>query len=439
VQGAWSWRRGLLLIVALATATRAAMILASLHFTLFGDPEDYQRHAASIAVGRGFPPTVIASPGTPSAFRPPGYPFSLGGVYALVGDHPQAGRALSAGLGVLAVVLLAYLGRTLWNPRVGLLAGAIAAVYPPLVALDASLLSEALFLPLELAFALSVAALARAPERLRWALAAGALCAAAALTRAVADAWLLIALGVVAAAGPAARHRWRAAGAVVAAFGLVLAPWTIRNLDTLHALVPVTTESGYTLAGQYNPAAGTADAYQAVWRVPQTVPALAARLRALERRPGGADEVRLDASLRSYGLRYLGRHPGHLAVATALDSLRLFDLGPGHGFVTALTYREMAIPASLQTLTTRSAQLVAVLALLAVIAAAAGVGGLRIGPWWLWAIPVLTLTLTVPMVGNPLKRAPLDPLLILLTAAGLSAALDAVASRRATRRPRAET
>jgi 4-amino-4-deoxy-L-arabinose transferase-like glycosyltransferase len=365
-------------------------------------------------------------------------------VYALVGDHPQAGRALSALLGVLTVVLLAYLGRTLWSPRVGLLAGAIAAVYPPLVALDASLLSEALFLPLELAFALSVAALARAPDRLRWALAAGALCAVAALTRAVADAWLLIALAVVAAAGPAAgrneaRHRWRAAGAVIAAFVLVLAPWTIRNLDTLHALVPVTTESGYTLAGQYNPVAGTPDAYQAVWRVPQTVPALAARLSALERRPGGADEVRLDASLRSYGLRYLGRHPGHLAVATALDSLRLFDLGPGHGFVTALTYREMAIPASLQTLTTRSAQLVAVLALLAVIAAATGVGGLRIGPWWLWAIPVLTLTLTVPMVGNPLKRAPLDPLLILLTAAGLSAALDAVASRRATRRPRAET
>jgi hypothetical protein len=98
----------------------------------------------------------------------------------------------------------------------------------------------------------------------------------------------------------------------------------------------------------------------------------------------------------------------------------------------------MAIPASLQTLTTRTAQLVALLALLAVIAAAAGIGGVRIGPWWLWAIPVLTLALTVPMVGNPLKRAPLDPLLILLTAAGLSAALDAVARRRGPGRPRAQ-
>ena len=66
------------------------MILASLQFTLFGDPEDYQRHAVSIAAGHGFPSTVIASPGTPSAFRPPGYPFTLGGLYAVVGDHPAS-------------------------------------------------------------------------------------------------------------------------------------------------------------------------------------------------------------------------------------------------------------------------------------------------------------------------------------------------------------
>jgi hypothetical protein len=46
---------------------------------------------------------------------------------------------------------------------------------------------------------------------------------------------------------------------------------------------------------------------------------------------------------------------------------------------------------------------------------------ISMGPWWLWAIPLLTLALTVPMVGNPLKRAPLDPVLILVVAAGLVA------------------
>ncbi|HEY3728264.1 MAG TPA: hypothetical protein VGL51_13885, partial [Solirubrobacteraceae bacterium] len=126
------WRIGLLLIVLVATAARAAMILGTLHFTLFGDPEDYQRHAVSIATGHGFPDTVIASAGTPSAFRPPGYPFTLGGLYTVLGIHPQAGRALSAVLGVLTVVLIACLGRVVWDRRTGLLAGGIAAMFPPL-------------------------------------------------------------------------------------------------------------------------------------------------------------------------------------------------------------------------------------------------------------------------------------------------------------------
>jgi hypothetical protein len=52
-----------------------------------------------------------------------------------------------------------------------------------------------------------------------------------------------------------------------------------------------------------------------------------------------------------------------------------------------------------------------------------------LGPWWLWGIPVLTLALTIPMVGNPLKRAPLDPFLILIAAIGAGVAVEAVGSR----------
>ncbi len=72
------------------------------------------------------------------------------------------------------------------------------------------------------------------------------------------------------------------------------------------------------------------------------------------------------------GLRYLEHHPGHLAVATGLDTLRLFDLGPAHEAVTGLAYREMAIPSALRGLTTRSAQLLGVLALLVVLARVLG-------------------------------------------------------------------
>jgi 4-amino-4-deoxy-L-arabinose transferase-like glycosyltransferase len=431
------WRLGLLAVVVLATAARAAMLLGTLHFTLFGDPEDYQRHAVSIAIGHGFAPTAIASAGTPSAFRPPGYPLTLGGLYAVVGVHPQAGRALSALLGVVTVVLIAYLGRAVWGRRTGLVAGGIAAVFPPLVALNASLLSEALFLPLELAFALTLVMLARHPDRTRWALAAGAACALAALTRAVADAWMLIALAVILTAAVPGARKWRSAAAAIAAFVIVLVPWTIRNAAVLHALVPISTESGYTLAGQYNPVAGADNQYQAVWRDPLEVSSIRAKVVPLYRRPGGVNEAQLDHALRNAGLDYLGAHPGHLPVATGFDTLRLFDLGKSHAFVTALAYREMAIPGSLQDLTTRTAQAITLLALFVVAAAIVPRTRtrtrtrIRLGPWWLWAIPVLTLLLTVPVVGNPLKRAALDPFLILLTSAGLAA----VASRVSRRRP----
>ena len=36
------------------------------------------------------------------------------------------------------------------------------------------------------------------------------------------------------------------------AAALTVAPWTIRNYDTFHAFVPVSTQFGSALAGTYN-------------------------------------------------------------------------------------------------------------------------------------------------------------------------------------------
>lgn len=410
------WRVGLLVIAAVALAARLAIIVATPHFVLFGDPADYQRHAVSIAAGHGFPTTQIASPGTPSAFRPPGYPFLLGGLYAVVGVHPDGARLLGALLGVIAGILLAYLGRAVWNERIGLLAGGLAAVYLPLIALNTTLLSESLFIPVELGFALCLLACSRHRDRLRWPILAGVLCALAALTRAVADVWLLPALIVVLAAGAAQRLRWRSALAAMAAFVIVLAPWTIRNLTVFHTLVPISTEDGFTVAGQYNGDAGTDGPLLAVWRIPIDVASLRRELLPLYTRPGGIDEPELDHALRSDALHYFEHHPGHLAVAIAYDTLRMFDLGPGHTFTTGVAYHELALPSSLRKLTSLSAQLATLLAVIGLIAWLTRRWPIRLGPWWLWAIPVLTAALTVPTVGNPIKRAPLDPFILLLAA-----------------------
>jgi 4-amino-4-deoxy-L-arabinose transferase-like glycosyltransferase len=410
------WRAGLAAILLAAALARAAWLLATPHFALFGDPADYERWAASLATGHGFPATAIASPGTPSAFRPPGYPLLLGGLYAVVGTHPQAGRVLGALLGVLAVGLLALLGRRLGGDRLGFWAGALAAVFPPLVAISGTLLSEALFLPLELGLALMLLAVRSRPSVRRAAI-AGALLAAAVLTRAVAVPWVLVAVAALLRSS----GRARCAAALAVAFLVVMAPWTIRNGEALHAFVPVSTEGGYTLAGQYNATVAAPGPLQSVWQIPTIVPSVAARIRALYARPGGVDEAQIDGALRHVAGRYISAHPGYVLRAAANDALRMVDLGPGHRLQSAIVDRELALPAGLRAVTRLCGQALVALALAGFVL---GLRRRRLGPWWLWAMPVVALLATVVVVGGTLKRAPLDPFLILLAAHSVDAAVQ---------------
>jgi 4-amino-4-deoxy-L-arabinose transferase-like glycosyltransferase len=402
-------------IVAVALALRIALVLATPHFVPTGDPADYNRNAISIATGHGMAVTQIASPGGPSAYRAPAYPYLLGILYWAVGIHASAGRLLSALLGTLTVALLVAVVSLLWDRRWALAVGGVAAVYPPLIALNASLLSESLFIPLALATALSIDRIARARGYLRWCAAAGALCGVAALTRSVGLLWLLPTMVVAARAG---EHRRRSAAGVLltaVATVLVLAPWSIRNAEAFHAFVPLSTEDGFTLAGAYNREAGMAGPFHAVWLDPLSVPSLRpvfARLAV--RNHGHYNEAQLDSALRDAGLGYLRRHPSQLPVSVWLHSLRMLNLGSNHRFTTAVAYREMNLPHGLWTITSVSAQLVALIALLGIALGAVGVIRLQAGPWWLWAMALLTLAATVITAGTPRYRTPADPFLIVL-------------------------
>jgi hypothetical protein len=112
--------------------------------------------------------------------------------------------------------------------------------------------------------------------------------------------------------------------------------------------------------------------------------------------------------------------PGLRARAVANDALRLFDLGPGHRLQSAIIDPELALPAVLRRSASVSGQVLGVLAL---IGLAVGLRRRRgLGPWWLWGMPVTALLATVVMVGGRLKRAPLDPFLIVLAALAIDAA-----------------
>ncbi|MFL5824874.1 MAG: ArnT family glycosyltransferase [Solirubrobacteraceae bacterium] len=408
--GRLSWPVAVTVIVLVALALRVPLALTSGH--LFGDPSDYQRHAVSIATGHGYPTTQIASSGTPAAVRPPAYPYLVGGLYALVGIHPDAARLLSAVLGVITVLLIVVLAEQLWGRRVAVIAGAIAAICPSLIALNSTLLSESLFLPLEVGTAIAILALRRGRRPVLMAALVGALCALSTLTRSVAILWLLPAVVAVVLAPASTRRRVAALAAMLGTCLVLFLPWAIRDAAAFRQFVPLTTQGGLTLAGQYNPQSGTDE----LWRIPPQIPSLEHRLAPLYHRPGGVNEAQLNGAMTDYAVRYIRDHPGHVPVAIALNTLRLFNIGDYHQFTTSLAYREMSLPHGLWSLTTIGVQLITVLAIVALVGRLSGRLRVRLGTPLVWAVPLLALIATVPTNGSVRYRAPLDPFLILLAA-----------------------
>ena len=128
-------------------------VLATPGFKAVADSGDFDRIAVSLVNHGSFPRSYVTATGGPTAFRPPLFPIALAGVYELSGTSSassrwEAGRIFEAVLGAIAVLLIALIADRVFNRRVALVAGAIAAVYPPLWLVGSSLLSESLFIPL---------------------------------------------------------------------------------------------------------------------------------------------------------------------------------------------------------------------------------------------------------------------------------------------------
>jgi 4-amino-4-deoxy-L-arabinose transferase-like glycosyltransferase len=424
--------------VVIALAVRVATVLADTGYQPAHDAWDYDRHARSIAAGDGYPESGYVPDGGPTALRAPGYPYFLGGVYAVSGDSMTAGRLANAVLGAVAVLLLYLITSRIWGGRVGLLAAGIAAVYPPLVLLSRDLLSESLFVALELGAVLCVLAFRGTGGRLRWAAAAGALCGLVALTRNPGPVLVIpIALGVW-ILHPRLTARALAAPAVVLlCAALTIAPWTVRNLVEFGRFIPVTSSTGFALAGTYNQTSQHDTSHPAAWRAPNLVPEYAV----LFQTPG-VDEGTLDATLRREATTFAWQHPGYVAEATSENLLRLAYLTDSAVIGIAGQPVEQRGIGSGSTLSERIGFAIAVaLAALGVVAIvrsrsgrAAGARGLPPlprGPWFLWLIPILTVVAAAPVAGLPRYRLPADPFLLILAAIGILWLWDRATARRA--------
>jgi 4-amino-4-deoxy-L-arabinose transferase-like glycosyltransferase len=398
-------------VLLVGLAVRLVVIAATPHFTPTDDAADYDRHAVSIAVHGVYPPSGF---GGPSAFRPPLFPVVLAGVYKVAGVDPpsarwRAGRVAEALLGVLAVALICLIALRLWGRAVALLSAAIAAVFPPLILVGSSLMSESLYIPLVLTAVLTALVHRNSAHRWRYAVLTGVLVGLVALTRGNGIALLVPVLLLVWSERP--RRSWRALRSplvVVAAAVLTLIPWTVRNEVQFHAFIPVSTEAGSALRGAYNGISRADPRFPGLWRPP-----FDEMLRIHAANPH-LNEAQVYDRLREEGLDYIGAHPGYFFEELLWNTERLLNL-PGPGL------ERYFAPYEDYDATLAVVSVYAFWLLLALAAAGAATRAARRPPPAFWICPVALALPAIFFLGATRYRSPTDPFLVMLAALGLLA------------------
>ncbi len=194
-------------------------------------------------------------------FHAPLYLYFLGALHAGFGAL-GAVKAAQALLGASLATALALLGRRFSGETAGLLAGAMAALYPELVWFVSHFWAETLFTVL-LWWAMERLAAADAASSSRTTVLAGVLFGLAILTRETVLYFVPFAAVWLAWHRPGGLRRAVLFG--TAALGVV-APWTLRNHLAFGGLVPVSTAGGLNL-WQGNALMGRQEVYDEYWAV----------------------------------------------------------------------------------------------------------------------------------------------------------------------------
>lgn len=413
------------LILAVALAARVAVVLASPDYRPLFDSADYVRHAVSLASGDGYPQSAFTASASPSAFRPPVYPYLLGATQFVFGEVETAGRLVGAIFGVLAVLLVYLIAQRLWERRTALVAAAVAAVFPGMALLSGTLIAEPPFIAIELAAVLFALYFRARPAELRWAVAAGVCCGLAALTRsngvlvAIPVAW-----GVWVARPHFSRRALLAPVAVAAATLLTVAPWALRNSLVFERPVGFNVQTGFGLAGTYNEEAYERDGHRATWIPPRYT----GRYAPLYER-ADLDEAELDAELRRQAIDWALDHPRYVAETTVLNALRMFELTGEHPIGFEANRAQLAFSPT----EARVEQLsVYVLVLLAIVgfAVMARMPRERRPPLFIWLVPLLCVAAALPVIGSTRYRTVAYPFLVLAAAPALVAGADRLSGRR---------
>ncbi len=420
---AWVW-----VPVVAALALRLAFVSATPGYTpVRNDDAIYDQMSCEISQQGSFPPYRQTIRIQPSAYRPPVFPYFLGGIRTLTGCTPGTiptspsawPRVIGALLGSTVVAMVAWLGARWWSRRAGFTAGMVAAICGAAVICDSQFLSEGLFAALLVTAVVAVVHARDTAEstRLWWAVAAGLAGGLAALTRSNGA----LVIPVLAAGTWVGRPRWsrRAAAAplvVLVVAAMTIVPWTLRDMRDMHAFIPVSDEAGGTLAGTYNDVARNDKDAPASWHSPHEVPADRALFRYAKR--VNLPENLMQSRQGRLALNYVRAHPAYVAEVAYWNTVRLLGLAGRMEFLWHA--RSLKLPEWPVLLAMAVSTWMALLALLGVITGAA-----RGSPRFVW-IGVTLLAFTTVLVNADALRfqVPFSPFEALLAGAGVAWLLE---------------
>ncbi len=409
-------------IAAVALAVRVAYVLWYSHSTPVGyDANAYLRLAYGLSHHRQY-----GAHGVATALFPPGFPMFLAVLQVFGLNHFTELLVGMACLGTVTTVCIALLARHMAGDATGLVAGAIAAIYPNLFLAEGALMTEALTaLLVTLALLCALRAIDRpTPGRF---VVLGLPLAYGALTRS--DGWFFaIALVAVVAwcvttqteddggsggngGNTSARRDWRRFAKLVAA-GLVasivlVGSWLVRNEVRMHAFVPVAVNTWDVVAGANCARTYSGDRFGS-WD---------SRCLDLEAayRAGRRGEIAVNQYARDQGIDYLKAHAGHLpAVVAARVGLTFGFYDPWH---------ELNVESEFEGRDAGLSKVGYVMYLVLLLLAIAGFVRTGSGPVRrVLIVPFVTVLLsTIVGYGNQRFRMPLEPVIVVLAAVALTA------------------
>jgi 4-amino-4-deoxy-L-arabinose transferase-like glycosyltransferase len=193
----------------------------------------------------------------PTVYRAPLWPFLIAGISVVFGPSDYFARLFLCLVGSGTCVLVYLFARDLFGWRIGIVAGAFAAVYPELYIYDGWLYTESLYIFLLLAFCYGLYRLLRTPER-NWHIwiLCGILLGLLSLTRpnGIVVMGFFIVWAIIMAWQKLLSWRVTVKGVLATTLIalLLIAPWTVRNYLVSHSFIPVATGDGTVLLGAYN-------------------------------------------------------------------------------------------------------------------------------------------------------------------------------------------